>query len=257
MSVVLPRRQHVDLARVLIERDIRLRYRRSVLGMAWSQLAPLAQLAILSFVFSHVVNLGIPDYPVFLFVGLLPWFWFADSTVGATGAVIAHRDLIRRPRFPAALLPPVTVATQLVYFVFALPVLLVIVVVVTDRVPVTALALPLVVLAQFLICLGPCYVLAALNVRFRDMTHLVGIAIALLFYATPIFYQRSSVPASYQWLYAINPLAHLMEAYRDVILYGRWPDWLGLVVLCVIGAAATAVGLRIYLAFEDQFYDDV
>jgi len=246
-----------DVVRVLVERDIRLRYRRTFLGMTWSQLAPLAQLAILSFVFSHVVKLGIPHYPVFLFIGLLPWFWFADSVVGSTACVITHRDLLRRPRFPADLLPPVTIATQLVYFVLALPVLLAVVAIATGGIPVTAVALPLVIVAQFLVILGPCYLLAAVNVRFRDMTHLVGIAIILLFYATPIFYQRSSVPARYQHLYALNPMAQLMDAYRDALLYDRWPNLAILALLCGIGIAATAVGVAIYRRFEDQFYDDL
>ena len=250
-------RHGVDLTRVLVSRDIRLKYRRSVLGMVWSQLAPLAQLVILSFVFSHVVKLGIPHYPVFLFVGLLPWFWFADSVVGSTGCVITHRDLLRRPRFPNALLPPITIATQLVYYVLALPVLLIVVAAVTHRVPYTVVALPLIVVAQFLVCLGPCFVLAAVNVRFRDMTHLVAIAVVLLFYATPIFYQRSSVPSRYQWLYAINPMAQLMDAYRAVFLGGHWPSWGILALISLIGAALAVVGVAVYRRLEDQFYDDL
>jgi lipopolysaccharide transport system permease protein len=225
--------------------------------MAWSQIAPLAQLGILSFVFSHVVRLGIRDYPVFLFVGLLPWLWFADSVVGCTGSVIAHRDLIRKPSFPVGVIPVVTVATQLVYFTFAVPALLAVVVIVTGRLPVTAIALPAILLAQFLVCLGPCYVLAAVNIRFRDMTHLVAIAVSLLFYATPIFYRRSSVPSRYDLLYALNPMAHLIDAYRTVFLDGRWPNLGMLALLCLAGAAGARVGYAVYRALEHQFYDEL
>jgi lipopolysaccharide transport system permease protein len=250
-------RHDADLVHVLVVRDVRLRYRRSVLGMAWSQLAPLAQVAILAFVFSRVVRLGIPDYPVFLFVGLLPWLWFSDSVVGSTGSVIAHRDLVRKPMFPVAMVPVVTIATQLVYFVFAIPALLLAVVIATGRIPLTVIALPAILAAQFLICLGPCYVLAAVNIRFRDMTHLIAIVVALLFYATPILYTRSSVPSRYDVLYALNPLAHLIDAYRTVFLAGRWPDFGTLALLCLIGAAGAWLGSAIYRALEYQFYDEL
>src|SRR3990172_511666 len=111
----------VDLLIILIGRDMKLRYRRSVLGLAWTLLNPLAQLLVLNFVFSRILPLNIPNYPSFLFVGLLAWSWFQSSLINGTGAIVDNRDLIKRPGFPEAILPLVTVSANFIHFLLALP----------------------------------------------------------------------------------------------------------------------------------------
>ena len=108
-----------DLLHVLVARDMKLRYKRSILGVAWSLLNPLAQALVFSFVFVSVLPLNIPDYPLFLLAGLLAWNWFNSSLMLATGAIVDNRELIRRPGFPAAILPVVTVASDLIHFLIA------------------------------------------------------------------------------------------------------------------------------------------
>jgi lipopolysaccharide transport system permease protein len=237
----------------LVWRDLVLRYRRSVLGIAWSQVGPLALLGVLAFVFSVVVPLHIPHYALFVIVGLLAWTWFSAGLTSGIDSVVAARDLVRLPGFPATLLPVIAVSTHLMHFLLALPVLLLIVGIVLHGLSVTVIALPLVIGTQFVVTLAPAYLLAAANVRYRDISHTVGIALLPLFYASPVFYDAARVPDRYHWIYDVNPIAILIDAYRDCVLFGHWPDWGSLTTLAVVAAAVTIAGRRMYAHFAPEF----
>lgn len=234
-----------DLLRELVARDLRLRYRRSVLGTVWSQLAPLSLLAVLTFVFTRVVDLGVEHYAAFAFTGILAWTWFQTSMVGATSSVVAARDLVRRPGFPVAMLPVASVATQLAQFALSLPVLLVTVVVSTGHLHATAAVLPGIVAVQFLLIIGPAYALAAANVRFRDVAHLVGVVLVPFFYATPVFYPGTRVPERYAWIYDLNPMVHVIGAYRRVLVDGTGPGT-SLAVVAALAAAGAVAGAVVF-----------
>lgn len=248
-------RHRTDLVRELVARDVKLRYRRSVLGIAWSQIAPLSMIAVMSFIFAHVVNLKIHHYAAFLFVALLPWVWFQSALIAGTQSVVGGRHLVRQPGFPVAMLPVVSIATTLINYVLALPVMFLWVGVSTGRVPVTVLALPLIVAVQFLITIGPCLMLSAINVTFRDVTHIVEIALLPLFYATPIIY---AVPVrKFHWVFQLNPLAHLLTAYRDALFFGHWPQLMPLFTLALIGVLLTAVGHRVFDRLAYHFAEEL
>jgi lipopolysaccharide transport system permease protein len=245
VTLALSRPRHrTDLVRELVTRDIKLRYRRSVLGIAWSQIAPLSMIAILSFVFAHIVNLKIPHYAAFLFVALLPWVWFQSAMIAATQSVVGGRDLLRQPGFPVAMLPVVSISTTLINYLLALPVMFLWLGLSTHRIPAKTVVLPVIIAVQFLITIGPALMLSAINVRFRDMTHIVEIALLPLFYATPIIY--APPVRQFHWVFQLNPLAHLMTAYRDALLYGRWPEITPLIVLAVIGLILASIGYRVF-----------
>jgi lipopolysaccharide transport system permease protein len=233
----------LDLLRELVARDLKIRYRRSVLGIAWSQLSPLATIVALTFVFTRVVDLGIPDYALFVFTGLLAWNWFQGSVVAATQSVVAGGDLVRLPGFPTAMLPVAA--------------LIVATVVMTGRVPVTATALPVLLVVQFLFILGPALLLAAVNVRFRDTAHLVGVLLLPLFYVTPVFYDLASVPQRFRELYDFNPLAQLVLAYRAVLLHGRWPSATRLGWVVAVAAVLLVIGSRVFGARAHEFAEEL
>ena len=238
--------QRLDLVLTLVRRQLVLRYRRSVLGIAWSQVGPLALLGVLTAVFSIVVPLQIPHYALYVIVGLLPWTWFASGISAATDSVVDARDLVRLPGFPTALLPAVAVTTHLVHFLLALPALIVVLTIVLHQFPLTLAALPLVLVVQFLVTVAPAYLLAAWNVRHRDVSHLVAVALLPLFYASPVFYGVDQVPSRYHWIYDVNPLAQLLVAYRDVLLFGRWPAWRGLAILAAAALVIARLSRRLF-----------
>lgn len=244
-----------DLIRELVVRDIRLRYSGSILGLGWSQLAALSQVGIMMFVFGRVVRLGIPHYPAFVLAGMGPWLWFVGSIGAAAASVVEGRDLVRRPGFPPAVLPLVAVGTALINFVLTIPVILLTVGLVTGTVPTTAALLPVLLVVQLMVMLGPAYLVAALNVFLRDTGHLVAIVLGLLFYATPVFY--SHVPARYQVILGLNPMAHVVSAYRQVLLFGSVPSWKALLAMTLGGAAGTWIGYKAFTSRQRWFAEEL
>jgi lipopolysaccharide transport system permease protein len=257
VSTVRRRAHLVDLGYELVLRDIRLRYRGTVLGVAWSQVAWLEQAAMLAFIFGRVVDLGVEDYPAFVLVGMLSWTWFSGGLAAATTSVVANRDLVRRPAFDVALLPTAAIAVELVQYVLALPVVVLILLVYKGGVPGTAVVLPVIMAVQVVVMFGPAFVFSALHVRYRDTAQLVGVGLGVLFYASAVFFPRSAVPDRYKHLFALNPVVWLVESYRHVLLDGRWPSWGPLALVALGGAAATVAGWALFRAREPGFPDDL
>jgi lipopolysaccharide transport system permease protein len=256
--MLLSLRYQFDLLRELVLRDVKLRYKRSLLGIFWSLLNPLLQLLVLSVIFGLVLPLNIPNFPLFLFVGLLPWNWFQNSLLEATGAIVDNRDLIRRPGFNSAILPIVAVTSNLIHLVIALPVLVIFLW--WGGVPLTpwALLLPLVIAVQFVITLSIAYLVAALYVRLRDIRYLLGIMLMLGFYLTPIFYDSAAIPPAYQGIYHLNPLVTLIECYRSLLLYGDgFPQAGALGLLAVVGAISLYLGVWLFRRMSVHFAEEL
>jgi lipopolysaccharide transport system permease protein len=250
-------RRRFELLREIVVRDLKLRYRRSLLGIAWSQIGPLATMVVLSFVFSRVVPLHIAHYPEFVFVGLLPWVWFQSGITAATDSIVGGRDLIRHPGVQPVLLPIAAIAGNLANYLLALPVLLLFIGVGTKHLPWTITLLPVVIAVQFVVMAGPALILAAWNVTFRDIAQIVNVLLLPLFYATPIFYPRSSVPGRFGFLYTINPLTHLMTAYRAVLFYGSVPGLVPLVMLAAVGGAVFMAARVLFELRSRRFVEEL
>ena len=246
-----------DLLRELVVREMRLRYERSILGMAWSILNPLAQMLVYNFLFRVVFRLDIPNYPVFVFTGVLAWNWFHQALMLTTGAITNNRELIRQPGFPLAVLPVVTVATPLVDLLSALPVLLCFLLLGGGRLTGALLALPLVVGIQFLLIQGLGYLLASIHVTFRDTQHLLGVALMLLFYLTPVFYRADMVPESFQPIYNLNPMVHLIGAYRAILIEDSLPDWHTLLILAPLVGVLAWGGWAVFVRASYHFAEEL
>ena len=251
-----PRLTYVrDLLFTLVGRDMKLRYKRSILGVAWSLLTPLAQLAVFYLTFDVLLPLNIPNYPAFLFSGLLAWNWFQGSLYQATSAIVDNRELMKRPGFPAAILPAVTVSSNLIHFLLALPILFIFLLLGGTGLTSAVLALPLVIAIQFILTLSLAYFTATFYVTFRDTQHLLGVVLNLLFFLTPVFYKSSDLPSQYQTLYHLNPMVHLIESYRAILLTGILPDGISLLLLTVVAIAILALGYYVFRKASDHFVD--
>lgn len=246
-----------DLASELVMRDIKRRYKRSVLGIAWSMLAPLTQMLVLTFVFHRVVPLNIPDYRVFVFCGVLVWAWFQSSLIQASNSITDNRELVRCPGFPVAVLPAVSVATNLIHFLLALPVLFGFLILGGGRLSGEVLALPVLIGLQFALTLSLAYIVAALQVTFRDTQHLLGVLLMLLFYLSPVFYDVSSVPPSYQGIYQANPVVPLINAYRSLLLRGEMPDALPLLAVGMTAGALLWLGHAAFRRASYRFVEEL
>ena len=246
-----------DLIRALVVRDMKIRYKDSLLGVAWSLVTPVLQLLVYSFVFGSVLRLNIRRYAAFAFIGVLVWNWFQASLVEAAGAITGNRQLIRRPGFPETVLPIIPVLTNLSRFLLAVPVLLLVIGPGGTPVGVTILTLPVLMLLQFVLTLSLAYHVATVNVVFRDTQHLLGVLLQLLFFLTPIFYDVSTIPTPYQGLYHWNPLTHLVNAYRAVLLHGALPEWPALLVVGAVALGLLSLGYWLFLHMTSRFVEEL
>ena len=246
-----------DLLRVLVDRDMKLLYKRSALGIAWTLINPLLQLAVFSFVFRSVIPINIPQFSSFAFSGLLIWTWSQTALFQATGLITSNKALIRQPNFPTAILPVVTTMTGLIHFLLALPVLIIFLAVDGVQPSSVLFVLPLLMVIQFVLTVGLAYPLAALNVTFRDTQHTLGVLLQMLFYLTPIFYDLNSVPKEFQPLYQLNPMVPLLEAYRAILLKGTQPDWQALLIVTLVVAVILPISLAIFRRQSNTFVEEL
>jgi lipopolysaccharide transport system permease protein len=248
-------RHRVDLISHLARREFSLRYHDSALGVLWFLAIPLAQLAVLVFVFQRVIPLGIEAYPAFVLSGLLPWTWFTSSVGAAGGLFVANRDLVRQPGFSPAVLVMVNALSTLIPLVITVPLLLALLAW-YGRLPGAALIfLPVLILIQAVLIVGVGLAVATLNVFYRDVQHAVAVALMLFFYVTPVFYRPQEIGEGFAWLFRVNPVAVLVEAYRAVFLHGTVPAAGPLLLATVISAAILALAHRIYRAQRHDLVD--
>jgi lipopolysaccharide transport system permease protein len=241
------------LVQSLVARELKARYRGSVLGFFWSFVNPLLTLLIYTFVFTVVMPGARPNelqpYALFMFCGILPWTWFSSSLLEAANVLIAGGNLIRKVLFPAEVLPIVTVLSGLVHFGLGLPILAAFLV--YYRVPLDAGDLPwfpVIVFLQLLLTTGLALLVSSLTVHFRDVRDLLQNLLTLWFFATPIIYPLSVAPPNVQRLLNLNPFTHLAVAYQDVLFrpgpfVERWR-------LGVVAAEAVAIFLIGYFVFD-------
>ncbi len=231
-----------DLLYELVVRDIKLRYKRSLLGIGWSLLNPLTELLVYSFVFGRVIPQEIPNFVVFLFIGILSWNWFQAAIMAATNSIVGNRDLIKRPGFPSPVLPIISVASNFIHFIIALPILFVLMYIEGVPLTETALLIPLIIVLQFTFTLGVAYFVATFHVTFRDTEYLVGIFLRLLLFVSGIFFSVEGVREEI-WLINANPILHIINAYRfgfmntEIPLLGNAMMWTAIasIILLVFG----------------------
>jgi lipopolysaccharide transport system permease protein len=256
----LPR--YRGLIQSLVARELKARYRGSVLGFFWSFINPLTLLLIYTFVFKYVMPAavkGADPYPLFMFCGILPWTWFASSLTESSGVLISGGNLIKKVLFPAEILPIVTVIANMIHFFLALPILVVFLIV--YRAPLTIpelLCFPLVVAVQLVFTLGCALILSALTVHFRDIRDILSNVLTLWFFATPIIYPYIGAPEIATRFLNWNPMAHIVISYQEILFFpGPFGHWKWLVAL---GIASMAWFLFAYLIFDrlrDSFAEEV
>jgi lipopolysaccharide transport system permease protein len=247
-----------ELLYFLVWRDIKVRYKQTVLGAAWAILQPVMTMAVLSVFFgrlAHVPSDGIP-YPLFSFVALVPWTYFATAVSGASASLVSSQQLISKVYFPRLLIPLAAVVTPLVDFGFAL-VTLVALLWWYQVVPGAAIIwLPALIALAVVSAFAVSIVLATLMVRYRDVRYVVPFAMQFWLFATPVAYPASLVPAGWRVLYGLNPMTGVVEGFRWALVGGRPP---GLIILasCLVILVLLVAGLFYFRAAEGTFADSI
>jgi homopolymeric O-antigen transport system permease protein len=245
-----------ELVSHLVVRELSRAHRETILGWMWPLVLLLVWLAALVFIFGHVVDLNIPDYPVFLFTGLIAWTWFQTGVTNASWSLISHRDPVFQPKCPPVVLPVVTVAAPVFDVAVALPLLVAMTLASGTFEWTVVLLVPLFAL-QLLLMLGIAWIVAAISVYFRDVPRLVGLAMMILFYLTPVVYAIPRVPEKYQSVLLANPMGTLIESYRAVTLGGPFPPVGAFIAVAIGSGVLAAAGLWIFRSLEGAFVDEL
>lgn len=227
----------------LVRKDLRGRYKGSVLGFLWTFLNPLLQLAVFTVVFSVIMKAGYEQYYIFLFVALVPWIFFSTSIQDGSICVIKEKELIKKIYFPRAVLPVAAVTGGLVNMVLVMAVLLVVIMFSGRDINFVALLfLPVAIIVQYILCLGIAMLVSGLTVYFRDLQYILGIVVMALQYMTPVMYGTDMVPAKLMFLFRLNPMTPVIEMYRSILYYAEIPSLSGIGVSAIFGVAIFIAG---------------
>jgi len=256
------------LIQSLVARELKARYRGSVLGFFWSFINPLLLLMVYTFVFTVVLPGGweeeLGPRALFLFCGLLPWTWFSSSLVESSNVLISGGNLIKKVMFPAEILPIVSVLANLVHFLLGLIILVIFLIYYHRPLQFSELAwFPVVVLVQLLLTVGLALILSALTVHFRDIKDILSNVLALWFFATPIIYPMKQLsdlgtPRWAKTLINLNPFTHLAVSYQEILFYeGPFGHWKWLLALGVASIGLFLFGYFLFDRLRDSFAEEV
>jgi lipopolysaccharide transport system permease protein len=242
----------------LIRRDLKVRYKQTLLGAAWVVLQPLLLTAVFTLFLGKVVRVpsgGVP-YPLFLYAGLLPWGFFSGAVTTGSNSIVANAYMVTKVYFPRAIIPAAAIGVRLADFLVAAVVFVFFMI--YYHVPVTAglLLAPLLVAHLTLLTWAVTLWLSALNVRYRDVSSVLPVLLQLWMFASPIVYPPSLVSARFRWAYELNPLVGIVENLRASLL-GLGFDWRGLAVSAAVTTGLLAAAAYAFWRMEDEFADIV
>jgi ABC-2 type transport system permease protein len=251
-------RQYRHLLLNLVLKDLKLKYRGSVIGFLWSLANPLVMVAVYTFAFTRILPVASPQFVFYLMLGLLAWTFFAGSAAMSTSSIADNGGLLKSVWFPRAILPTATVLFNLVQYLLTVLVFVPIMLL-YYQVPPTAtmLLFPVFVALQAIMTIGVALILATGTTFFRDVRHLVDVAIAVLFWATPIVYDLARVPPGLRRVILLSPMSPYVTAYHEIFYYRRWPDATIWATTIAYAAVALVVGLWLIVRYEDSFAERV
>jgi len=214
-------RHYIDLISVLTEKELKVRYKNSILGYFWSVAHPLAFALVFFIAFKVVVKIQVEDYTLFLISGLFPWQWFANSVNASPMMFLGNASIIKKVNFPRNVLVFTFVFRDMIHFLLAIPVIILFLIIYGKTPSFSWLyGIPLLLIVQFFITYGLSLVVASTNLFFRDLERLTILFTTLLFYFTPIIYPEHMIPNHYKPLIHMNPLASLMVSWRNLFMGG-------------------------------------
>ncbi len=255
--------KHGSLIRSLVRRDIVGRYRGSFAGLFWTVIHPLLMMLTYYFVFGVVLrqragnDTSSTGFLMYFLAGMVPWLAMSEAIGRAPGVILEHGNFVKKLLFPVEILPVTLVFSGLFSEVFGLLIFTGAMALFGYAFSTTALLLPLVLIPQFLLTLGLCWLLAALGVFFRDLGQIIGFVLTIWFFTTPICYDARALPQNYLWLFELNPMFVLVRAYRQVFLEGAAPDWTPLALVTAIGALLFVVGHGLFHKLKGSFVDSL
>jgi len=246
-----------ELLKTNVKKDIRGKYKASFLGVLWSFINPLLQVLVYAIVFPYIMRIQTDNYLIFLICGIIPWTWFTYSISNGTTSVTNNANLIKKVYFPREILPISVVTSGLINFLISCLIILIFVLFGGLGISWHLIFLPFIALIQYIVTLAAVLLLSAINVYVKDVEYIVVFLINMLFYATPILYSTEMFSGWITWLFKLNPLAHLINAYRDIFYVHQIPKLTNLLILLGIGIIILIICYNIFNKLEKRFAEEI
>ncbi len=244
----------------LVKKDLRARYKASVLGFLWTFINPLLQLIVYTFVFSIIMRSDIEQYYIFLFIALVPWIFFSSSLTAGAGSILAQKDMVKKIYFPREVIPISFVTTGFVNMLLTFLVVFLVLIVTGFGMNLEALAfLPIVMLIEYFFALGITLIVSGLTVFFRDLEYILGIITMIWQYLTPVLYSQSMVEEQLKdhpfmlKAWNLNPTTPIINAYREILYYKQIPDLANLTSAIVLGMVVCVIGFISFRNLQKGF----
>lgn len=242
----------------LVRKELRGRYKGSVLGFLWTFINPLFQLIVYNFVFSIILKSTIDKYYLFLFVALIPWLFFSTCLQGGSSCILNQKDMVKKIYFPREVLPISFVTTAFVNMLFCFIIIFAVIFVSGVGVNFRALLyLPIIMLVEYILALGFTMLSSALTVYFRDLEHILGIIGMAWMYMTPIMYSHEIIPEKFQKVFYLNPMTSVIAAYRDILYYKRIPELSTLLGAILLGVLIFIIGCFTFSKLQKRFVEEL
>lgn len=246
-----------ELLKTSIQKEIRGKYKKSFLGIFWSFLNPLLQLAVYAFIFPMILKNEQDNYIMFLFVALIPWTFFTTAVNQGTDVVVQNGNIVKKVYFPRTILPISVVTSAAINFMISTIIVIIFAIFTGLGISKYILFYPIILLIQYLVTLGIVLMLSSITVYLRDLQHIIGVVIQVLFYATPIVYAPSSIPQQFSFILTLNPMSHVINAYRDIFYYQQMPNLQSLLIVLLVGVVLCVLGYMIFTKLEKRFAEEL
>lgn len=242
-----------ELIWALALRELKIRYKRSVLGFLWALLNPALLMIVLSVVFSKVLVSNIKHYGIFILSVLLPWTFFSQSLSYAVESIVSNGDLIKKVAVSKSVFPLAAVVSNMINLLLSIIPLALIVLIMGHPFYLTWAFLPVPLVALMIFTAGATFFFATANVYYRDVSHIVQILLQVWFYVTPIIYSMDIFPAKYQWMFKLNPLIYVLNDFRLAVYYGQMPQLPNIVASFACAFLSLFIGFAIFRKNQDNF----
>jgi lipopolysaccharide transport system permease protein len=246
-----------------VRREYQLRYRGTMLGVAWTVLQPLAMIFIYTVIFSQMMRAKLPGvdgtfaYSIYLCAGVITWGLFAEILNRSQSVFLDNANLLKKLSFPRLTLPVIVVATASLNFIIVFVLFLIFLLLTGNAPDITLLAIIPLLLIQILFAVGLGVVLGVVNVFFRDVGQLSSLLLQFWFWATPVVYPVAILPESLRFLIQFNPMYHLIHAYQNILVAHQWPQWQHLAILAGITIALDIYALNLFRRHSGEIVDEI
>ena len=246
-----------ELLKTNIKKEIRGKYKNSFLGVLWSFLNPLLQIAVYALVFPFILKNTQDNYVIFLCCGLIPWAFFSTTISRSAFTMVENGNIIKKVYFPREILPISVVTSECVNFLISTIIIIGFVVFGGIGLSKYIMLYPIVLLAQYLLLIAISLIVSSISIYIRDLQHLIGVALQLLFYAAPIVYTPESIPEQFKWILKCNPMTYIISGYRNIFYNQTMIELKPLLILIVCSLVACAIGYVIFNKLQKGFAEQL